>query len=344
MMMMMMMMMILLLMMMMMMILMMMMMMMMMMMPQHDKNWQNVREKREKLGLGNVPRPAWIIWWKLSWYFSSARQPNFNTFLSCMALRGQNWTWGRTWALRTWGLKWSTTQWFCNRLGELEALNHGRISESDLGKGFSLLLATFKVSQSNGLQHLEVWQCIEESLELTSRQPFQVQGFVSLHFLQEIFFWRCTTASASSRWVNLAVSILSAKRSGDVGTRPSSSTSPSCCPAVSRGMSMSWFWAVSWRSDDHSISPMHQPRFAYGVGLCFRSLIGTGSTTLLSAWKTVITSSSWCAFSHLSAGVKDSILRVTDNSCAYMTCMLVIAKPKLASWASVSRKYWNNDT
>ena len=74
--------------------------------------WQNVRETREKLWSGNVPRPAWVIWLKLSWYLRWARQQNFNTFLSRMALRARNWTWGRTLAPRTWGLKWSTTQWY----------------------------------------------------------------------------------------------------------------------------------------------------------------------------------------------------------------------------------------
>ena len=67
----------------------------------------------------------------------------------------------------------------------------------------------------------------------------------------------------------------------------------------------------------------------------------TSLTTLLSAWKTVIVSCSSLAFAHLSAGVKDSILKVTDISCEYMTCMFPIAKLKLACWASVSRKYWN---
>ena len=81
---------------------------------------------------------------------------------------------------------WNLKPWIAWKKGYTLWLFDGqRVSESDLGKGFNLLLATFKVFQGDGLQHLEVWQCMEESLELTSRQPFQVQRFVSLHFLQK---------------------------------------------------------------------------------------------------------------------------------------------------------------
>ena len=164
-----------------------------------------------------------------------------------------------------------------------------------------------------------------------------------LTFSRKIFSCRCTTADASERCVNLAFSIFSAKCSGAVGTWPSSS-SPPCCPTASWRMSMSWFCAVACRSEDHSISPMHQPRFWYGVGLWTRSLISTRFTTLLAASKTVIISFSSSALAHLSAGVKVSTLKVTDISWEYITCILAMAKPKLACWASVSRKYWNNET
>ena len=68
---------------------------------------------------------------------------------------------------------------------ELEALKHETVSESNLGKGVSLFLATFKVYQSNGLQHLEVWQSMRQCKDLTSGKPFETQFCVSLHFLQE---------------------------------------------------------------------------------------------------------------------------------------------------------------
>ena len=90
---------------------------------------------------------------------------------------------------------------------QLERGDNGqRVSESNLGKGVSLLLATFKVYQGDGLQHLEVWQCTQESLELTSRQPFQVQGFVSPHFLQEDFLLQVYNSSCV--WAMRELSLL----------------------------------------------------------------------------------------------------------------------------------------
>ena len=64
-------------------------------------------------------------------------------------------------------------------------INGQRASESNLGKGFSLLLATFKVYQSNGLQHFEVWQSMRQCKDLTSGKGFETQFCVSPHFLQE---------------------------------------------------------------------------------------------------------------------------------------------------------------
>ena len=141
-------------------------------------------------------------------------------------LERTNWTCSWTWVPWTWGLRWCPIQriflqlfglgcgWCANsrvvhghmstkvgscwfywrkRVGSLKPcsskgrVNGQRASESNLGKGFSLLFATFKVFQGDGLQHLEVWQSMRQWKDLTSRKPFETQFCVSPHFLQENF-------------------------------------------------------------------------------------------------------------------------------------------------------------
>ena len=72
--------------------------------PSFSQTYVNDCKCKPNLGPGNVPRPAWIKWWKLSLYWSWARLWNFNTFVSRKALRG------RTWVPWTWGLRWSPIQ------------------------------------------------------------------------------------------------------------------------------------------------------------------------------------------------------------------------------------------
>ena len=291
------------------------------------------------------------------------------------SLEGTNWTCSWTWVPWTWGLRWSSGaqfEWFSyslldwdvhdvqtlelymatcqqviswwKRVGSLKAWNrlkqHQNPTLAQASASSWLHSKCIRVMVCNTSKYGKA--CASARIWLLGRASRLNSAFL-LTFSRKIFSCRCTTAAASERCVNAAVCIFTAKCSGAVGTWPSSSSRP-ICPAVSGRMSMSWFCAVACRSEDHSISPMHQPRFWYGVGLWTRSLIRTNLTTLLDASKTVIISSSSSASAHLSAGVRDSILKVTDISWEYITCMFSMALRKLACWASLSRRYWNNDT
>ena len=166
-------------------------------------------------------------------------------------LERTNWTCRLTWVPWTWGLRWSPIQrvflqlfglgcgwcansrvvhghmstkvgscWFywrkrvasikpCSSQGRV---NGQRVSESNLGKGFSLLLATFKMYQSNGLQHFEVWQSMRQCKDLTSGKSFETQFCVSPHFLQEdlllkVYYSCCIWAMREGSCVHLPLEV-----------------------------------------------------------------------------------------------------------------------------------------
>ena len=169
------------------------MMMMMMMKPQHDKIWQ----MEAKAPTWKCPSPCLDHMIKALLVLAVGPAVKLQHLCQSQGLESRNFTCGRTWVPRALGLKWSTIQWFSDglldwdvcawwantrvlhghmstkvgscwirwpkRVGSLKPcslkgrINAQRVSESNLGKGFSLHLATFKVFQGDGLQHLEVW-------------------------------------------------------------------------------------------------------------------------------------------------------------------------------------------